>query len=695
MSSGSNVRAGCVYVELFTKDGLLTSGLKAAEAKVKAFGNAITSIGSKFSLLGASMFSPLLGAAKSFADSGADLLLMSQRTGVSVEALSALSYAAGQTGVSAEALESGLGKMARTIQAAADGSQAAQGELAGLGVTLNELMDLAPDEQFKRLAEGIAGIANPTTRAARAMDVFGRGGRDLLPLLNQGAEGLQKFKDRAIELDLIKTTRSAQEAFKLKLAFEAAGNSIKGLYNAIGGTIAPAVTAAIGKIMPLIGNVRAFIKENRTLFVTLGAIGGALVGVGTGLLIVGGGIKIAAMAIGTASSMVSLLATAVGLVASPLGIIALTLGTGIYLWTQFSESGQRSLATLKGDFNETWGGMKDAIESGDWQLAFDIACAGINLIWQRLTADLKATWKIFEDFFSKASDKIASKMQVAGQNLQLLIDRASGLHGAMERQADDQQAFASATCAAVQQFRAQNGADAALPADLQRRVDMMRQNLGVAQGNSDRVNNLIQTPTDTIAPDRPRDALQEAKDRLKELTDAAKKKKWEHDWALAEDGGPASRVQDNLSAATGKLSTAGTFSAYGLGNMVLATRLPIYCPKSSTTRSPTASPKTSFHKPPLHASVTPPRRGATPAPAPHVFPDPHDTKGRPTLAGRPATFKRHDPAAQLHVHTAKRKNIWETWSYSSAGGSDTTSAGFFFPDGYRPGFLLGLTGTSF
>ncbi len=40
------------------------------------------------------MVTPMLGAAKAFADMGSDLVDMSQRTGISVEALSELGFAA-------------------------------------------------------------------------------------------------------------------------------------------------------------------------------------------------------------------------------------------------------------------------------------------------------------------------------------------------------------------------------------------------------------------------------------------------------------------------------------------------------------------------------------------------------------------------------------------------------------------------
>src|SRR5690606_31695519 len=101
---------------------------------------------------------PLAASAKVYADMGSRLVDMSQRTGVSVEALSELGFTADQSGSDLATLEAGLRKMQRTLKAAAGGSETAQEALGLLGLTVAELAGLAPDEQFKRLADRLAGI---------------------------------------------------------------------------------------------------------------------------------------------------------------------------------------------------------------------------------------------------------------------------------------------------------------------------------------------------------------------------------------------------------------------------------------------------------------------------------------------------------------------------------------------------------
>ena len=82
---------------------------------------------------------------------------MSQRTGISVETLSELGYAAQLSGVDVETLETAIKRMQKTIIGAAEGSQAAVEALAELGLTVEDLRGLSPDQQFKLRMHGDAG----------------------------------------------------------------------------------------------------------------------------------------------------------------------------------------------------------------------------------------------------------------------------------------------------------------------------------------------------------------------------------------------------------------------------------------------------------------------------------------------------------------------------------------------------------
>jgi hypothetical protein len=117
MAGAANVRAGGAFVELWADGKNLNKGLKESLAKVQAFGKAISGIGTRLGAVGGAITAPLIGAAKLFADSGSALEVMSQRTGVSVEQLSLLGYAAKQSGTDMEGVEVGIRKMQKALTA--------------------------------------------------------------------------------------------------------------------------------------------------------------------------------------------------------------------------------------------------------------------------------------------------------------------------------------------------------------------------------------------------------------------------------------------------------------------------------------------------------------------------------------------------------------------------------------------------
>jgi hypothetical protein len=425
MAAGSGIRAGSAFVELRVKDDALTAGLKRAEARVRAFGAAISSIGSKFLALGSTAFVPLLGAATAFAASGSALLLMSQRTGVAVEALSGLQFAAEQTGVETEALQTGLIKMQRTIQAAADGSRKAQDSLASLGLTARDLDHMAPDEQFKRIAEGLAKIPNATTRAARTLEIFGRGGAELLPMLQHGAEGINAFIEAAKGMGRIKTREEAEDAHHLEVAFRLARASVTQLVTTIGGALAPLLTDIAGWLIPITKNIRQWIKDHRELFTIILAVSGAVAGLGVAFLTVGSAIKMIAMVmspfIGIVGMVAGLVKTAIVLVLSLLtgfgamfasvGAFAtgffVILGAGLAAWsirtavvsTNVGEIFRTGFANIGSIASDTFAGVSDLIAAGDWAGALELAWAGITGVFQTALITLRMAWRSFSAWF--------------------------------------------------------------------------------------------------------------------------------------------------------------------------------------------------------------------------------------------------------------------------------------------------------
>ena len=101
--------------------------IKSVEGSLESLSGAAEKVSTAIELLGVGeLVSRFSEFAKGALKAQAPISPMRQRTGVSIEELQGLSYAAKQSGVSTETLEKGIRKLQQTITSAAQGSAKAQ-----------------------------------------------------------------------------------------------------------------------------------------------------------------------------------------------------------------------------------------------------------------------------------------------------------------------------------------------------------------------------------------------------------------------------------------------------------------------------------------------------------------------------------------------------------------------------------------
>ena len=166
---------------------------------------------------------------------------MSIRTGIAVDELSRFKFAAEQSGSGIGAIETGLKRMSALMLNAERGLATATDTLDELGVSINDLAGRSQSERFAIFAEAIAGIEDPAMRTAQAMQVFGRSGTDLMPLLLEGADGFAKLAKESDELGNTVTKTQAKLGADLTDAFNRAKVAGDGLFRTIGEQLAPSV----------------------------------------------------------------------------------------------------------------------------------------------------------------------------------------------------------------------------------------------------------------------------------------------------------------------------------------------------------------------------------------------------------------------------------------------------------------------
>jgi hypothetical protein len=143
---------------------------------------------------------------------------LSQKIGISVEDLSQLQHAAAISDVPIETFATGIGILSKAINGFTnDENKGASGALQNLGIAAKDANgNIRPTGQvLADIADKFAGMEDGAQKTALAMLLFGRSGKELIPLLNGGSQGIREMNDeaKALGLQLDEKTAKAAERF--------------------------------------------------------------------------------------------------------------------------------------------------------------------------------------------------------------------------------------------------------------------------------------------------------------------------------------------------------------------------------------------------------------------------------------------------------------------------------------------------
>jgi len=160
---------------------------------------------------------------------------MSQATGVAVDALSELDYVAKLNGVSTEALGTSMGRLNRNIMDAARGVGDGAKAFQALGINIRNADGTLrnADQVIESVADKFVGMEDGAAKSALAMQLFGRAGAQMIPMLNQGAEGIRRTRDEARALGLTLDTETGKAAEQFNDNLTRLGSANRGLANAM------------------------------------------------------------------------------------------------------------------------------------------------------------------------------------------------------------------------------------------------------------------------------------------------------------------------------------------------------------------------------------------------------------------------------------------------------------------------------
>jgi hypothetical protein len=351
---------------------------------------------------------------KAFDSVAGSVSKLQRLTGGSAEDMSRLAFEAKETGVSQETLEKSLGKVSKAMVSnnklfAEHGiaTRDAKGNL----LPLNDVMANAADAFSK--------MQNGADKNNLALQLFGRSGLEMLPMLNRGRDGLAELSKESDKFGLTLGQKSVDAYKKNVIAGREMHAAMEGLKVQIGEKLMPIVTKITSWLSEHLPQAMEFVRKAidalqpafdflaaavQVAFDVVSTIVGFLIDHKDILLAVGIGIlatlvpAFIAWAAGAAAAAVATIAAAAPVIAVGIAIAALVEGI-IYAYHHFKFF-HDAIEGIKLAFEYLW---HVAGEAWDW----------IKGKWGEAVSVFSVIWTAIKDGFAKVEGWITAPFRAA------------------------------------------------------------------------------------------------------------------------------------------------------------------------------------------------------------------------------------------------------------------------------------------
>jgi hypothetical protein len=202
------------------------------------------------------------------AEWGDQVLKTAQKIGMGTQELQAMQYAAKLADVDTGELTIGLKFLNTSLYDASQGSAQAQKKFKALGLTYKDSNGniLTVDQSLGQIADKFASMEDGPKKTALAVDLFGRSGINMIPMLNQGSKNLAAITEEAQQFGLILDEVSIRQGAEFNDNLKRMRGMVLGLRNEIGMQLMPVLGGLIKKFIEWFKLNRTAISKNLALF---------------------------------------------------------------------------------------------------------------------------------------------------------------------------------------------------------------------------------------------------------------------------------------------------------------------------------------------------------------------------------------------------------------------------------------------
>ncbi|MEF2551987.1 phage tail tape measure protein [Aurantimonas sp. A2-1-M11] len=263
---------GALRVNLGIDSATFNKGLKQAETGIQKFGRmakvGLLAVGAA----GATAATAMAYSVKTTIDAADDMSKAASKIGVPIEELSRLKYAADLSGLSFEQLQTSVGRLSRMMNDAKNGTKEAVDSFAQLGISATNADGSlkSASQVMGEISDKFATMPDGAEKTALAMELMGRSGTNMIPMLNGGSAALQDLMNEADNFGQVFTEGMGKSA-------EVFNDNISRLTGVMGNLSAKIATDVLPYLVQFTNwmvenapQIRAFAQSTITAFSNIG-----------------------------------------------------------------------------------------------------------------------------------------------------------------------------------------------------------------------------------------------------------------------------------------------------------------------------------------------------------------------------------------------------------------------------------------
>lgn len=193
--------------------------------------------------------------------------MLSQKTGIALNTLQNWSVIMAENDFQAESLTTSMRTLSKQIVEARDPSSKAAAAFSEMGIAAKDLG--STESVIRAVADRFATMADGPDKARVAIELFGKSGLDLIPILNRGSVALDESKAAAEKFAAVLRTNQVEALKAADDAMDRVGVAATALKSQLGSVFAPTVEWAARMLADAIGFLARMARDLDTALDTL------------------------------------------------------------------------------------------------------------------------------------------------------------------------------------------------------------------------------------------------------------------------------------------------------------------------------------------------------------------------------------------------------------------------------------------